>query len=134
MSVCISLKEEYLKDVKRLEENCRAEAARLAAAESGDEAILESIKLNIIDIFSKMFNISFNKACRGGEEKAQLEKLCEEYMHFFEKIPAPWRVKLVKDQEHNMMEEYYKEKLKLEMADTMKNLFMEHYNKYYGAV
>lgn len=134
MSMCIKLKEEYLKEINRLEEQCKVEAVRLNAEEARDEAILENIKLNIIDIFTKMFNISFNKACKGGDEEEQLINLKKEYMHFFEKIPAPWRVKMAKDEEHNMMEEYYKEKLKLEMVETMKSLFIDYYEKYYGAI
>lgn len=134
MSVCIKLKEEYLAEIKQLEEKCKTEATRLKGEEARDEAILENIKLNIVDIFTKMFNISFSKACKGGDEKEQLSNLKKEYMNFFEKIPAPWRVKMVKDQEHNMMEEYYKEKLKLEMVDTMKGLFMDYYEKYYGEI
>lgn len=134
MSASLKLKEEYLKDIKQIEERCKAEAARLNAEEARDEAILENIKLNIIDIFTKMFNISFSKACRGGDEREQLKNLNVEYMHFFERIPAPWRVKMSKDLEHNMMEEYYKEEIKLNMVDTMKDLFKEYYNKYYGAI
>ena len=38
---------------------------------------------------------------------------------------------MAKDKEFNMMEEYYKEQIKLEAAEKIKNLFIEYYDKFY---
>ena len=76
-----------------------------------------------------MFNISYNKSCLKGDERENVEQLKDNYFSFFDKIPAPWRIKMAKDKEHNMMEEYYKERIKLEVAEDMKNRFIKHYDK-----
>lgn len=130
MDICLKLKEDYLKEIKKIEDRYKKNSKRLAVEEAKDEAILEDIKVNIIDIFLKMFDISFNKACSNkGNEYDKMEKLKDEYFKFFDKISTPWRVKMTKDKEHNMMEEYYKEEIKIQVADDMKNRFIEHYNK-----
>lgn len=132
MSKCLSLKEDYLKEIKLIENKCREDSKSLMSEEKKDEAILENIKLNIIDIFCKMFDISFARTCKNTEdENTELKNLKEEYFKFFEKIPAPWRIKMAKDKEHNMMEEYYKEKIKLEMVDKMKEIFLKHFHEFY---
>lgn len=130
MNSCMNLKENYLNEIKVMKRDYRENAKRLTAEGAEDEAILESIKINIIDIFTTMFNISFNKVYSNIEdEKDQIKKFKEEYFKFFEKIPGSWHVKMVRDKENNMMEEYYKEKIKLEVADEMKNIFIKYYNK-----
>lgn len=129
---CLKLKENYLNEIKTIEDKCKENAKYLLDEERKDEAILENIKLNVIDIFTKMFNISFSKAYKNtGKDKEELQKLKEEYFKFFDKIPAPWRVKLSKNKEHNMMDEYCKEKIKLETVDKMKEIFLKYFESYY---
>jgi hypothetical protein len=131
MTLCAELKEQYLKEVEALISSWKGNSARLAAEGSNDEAILETIKANIGDIFYKMFNVSYNKSCGKSEsEDTELGKLSETYLAFFDKIPAPWREKMAKDKEHHMVEEYYKEKIKLETAEQIKNLFIKYYDGY----
>lgn len=130
MNLCQQLKEEYLKELSELKNEYKEEACRLAEECSGDESILETIKVNICDIFYTVFNVSYKKSCRNGEG-LELGRLAEAYFDFFDKIPTPWKEKMAKDKEHNMMEEYYKEQIKLETADKIKNLFIKHYDRLY---
>ncbi len=128
MTICEQLKEEYLKQVTTLINEWKDNSIELRNEGANDEAVLENIKVNVGDIFYKMFNISYNNSCKKVEPaEVELKKLYTSYLAFFDKIPAPWKEKLKKDKEYNMMEEYYKEQLKLETADKIKNLFIEYY-------
>lgn len=131
MGTCDILKEEYLKEIEAMINEYRHNSAELRKEGSDDGAILENIKLNVCDIFFKMFNISYNKSCKNSDdEKTKLNNLSDTYLAFFEKIPAPWKEKMLKDKEFNMMKEYYIEEIKLDTADKMKKLFMEYYDRY----
>lgn len=131
MSLCEQLKNEYLNEISSLMNQYKKNSDMLREEDSSDEAILEAIKVNVCDIFYKVFNVSYNKSCRNIEPAdVELNKLSETYLDFFDKIPTPWKEKMAKDKEHNMMEEYYKEKIKLETADRIKSLFIEYYNKF----
>jgi hypothetical protein len=130
MMSCEKLKEEYLNEMNALMDGWKKSSESLRAEERFDEAVLEDIKVNIADIFYKMFTLSFNNSCKGTDSQVnELGKLKDMYLAFFNKIPASWKVKLQKDKEYNMMEEYYKEEIKLETADKVKSLFLEYYEK-----
>lgn len=133
MTKCEQLKSEYLNEITALMDAWKDKSARLEQEGSTDEAILERIRVNIGDIFYKMFNVSYNKACRNTETaQVELKRLSDAYLDFFEKIPAPWKEKMAKDKEHNMMEEYYKEQIKLETVEQIKKLFVQYYDRYNG--
>lgn len=130
MERCEILKEEYIKQVQELINNWKDKAIKLRKQGAEDDAILENIKVNVIDIFSKMFDISYNKVCNGkDEDDIKLDNLYKTYLEYFNKIPKSWIEKREKDKEHGMMKEYYIEQIKLETADMVKNLFLDHYNK-----
>lgn len=132
MMLCEQLKEEYLKELSVLANDYKKGSIYLAEEGSKDEAILETIKANICDIFYKLFNVSYNKSCKHeNSEEVELKKLSEAYFEFFDKIPTPWREKMIKDKEHNKMDEYYKEQIKLETAEEIKSLFIKHYHRFY---
>ena len=133
MIICEQLKEEYLKQVTSLISKWKENSISLKNDGANDEAILENIKVNVGDIFYKMFNISYNSSYKKIEApEVELKRLYITYLEFFEKIPAPWKEKLIKDKEYNLMEDYYKEELKLETADKIKNLFIEDYERLNG--
>jgi hypothetical protein len=130
MTLFEQLMEEYLRELKELVNNHKKASARFAEEDSSDEAVLETIKANIGDIFFKLFNVSYKKSCKYEEpEKAELKKLAETYFDFFNKIPAPWQGKMIKDKEHNMIKEYYIEQIKLETAEEIKKLFTKNYDR-----
>jgi hypothetical protein len=131
MRICERLKEEYMKELGELIDELKEKSADLNREGSKDEAVFENIKLNIVDIFQKMFNISYNNSCKKMyPEDEEIEKLQKSYLAFFDKIPAPWKEKMAKDKDHNMMEECFKEQIKLETADQVKNLFIKHYDRF----
>jgi hypothetical protein len=135
MTLFEQLKEEYLKELQALVNNYKIASARLSERGSSDEAILETIKANIGDIFFKLFDVSYKKSCKYKEsEKVELKKLAETYFDFFNKIPAPWKEKMLKDKEYNMMKEYYIEQIKLETAEEVKKLFVKHFDRLYSEV
>ncbi|WP_055669852.1 hypothetical protein [Desnuesiella massiliensis] len=135
MTACEQLKEEYLKEITTLINTWKENSSRLGKEGAKDEAILETIKVNVGDIFYKMFNISYNNSCKKVEaDHVELNKLSKAYLAFFDKIPAPWKEKMVKDKQFNMMEEYYKEEIKLATADKLKNLFIEYYHRFYKEI
>ncbi|MGH4123436.1 MAG: hypothetical protein ACREV6_10975 [Clostridium sp.] len=135
MTLCAQLKEEFLNEIEVLINGWKEKSIKLASEGSSDEAILETIKANIGDIFYKLFNVSYKNSCKNVEsDEIELRKLSKAYFDFFEKIPAPWRAKMAKDKEYNIIEEYYKEQIKLETVAEIKNLFIKYYNRFYKEV
>ena len=132
MGICEKLKQEYLNELTELITECKKNSRKLRQEDSNDEAILENIKGNVYDIFYKMFNISYNNTCKNPEKQREnIIKLSKTYLAYFDKIPSAWKEKMTKDKEHNMMEEYYIEVIKLETVDEIKKLFTEYYDKFY---
>ena len=135
MTLCAQLKEEFLNEIELLISGWKETSIRLASEGSKDEGILETIKANVGEIFFTLFNVSYKNACKNGDtDDIELSKLSKAYFDFFDKIPKPWKEKMVKDKEHNMMEEYYKEQIKLETAEQIKNLFIKYYDRFYKEV
>lgn len=118
------LKKEYSEALTKMIETYKQESERLMKDDCQDEAVMEKIKLNVADIFYKMFEVSLKKVC--GKADAY-EEIYKAYLAFFNKIPTPWREKLAKDKEYNMSEECLKEELKLETADKIQKMFEEYY-------
>lgn len=132
MLLCEELKVEYLGELQELINDLKEKSLKLAEEGSQDEAILEKIKGNVVDIFYKLFNVSYSKVCSSGKDSEQelLRKLSQEYFNFFNKIPEPWKEKMIKDKEFNMMEEYFKEEIKIKTSEQIKDIFIKHLDKY----
>lgn len=132
MLLCEQLKLEYLGALQELINDLKEKSLKLAEEGSEDEAILEKIKENVVDIFYKLFNVSYKKVCSSdeGREQELLRKLSQEYFNFFNKIPEPWKEKMIKDKEFNMMEEFFKEEIKVKTSEQIKNIFIKHLDKY----
>ena len=79
--------ESYLDYLKNKQSNIRISIEDLLKNDRVDEANLEKIRLNIVDIFSKMFNISMTSNC---------EALKEKYLGYFDKITNPWHINKIK--------------------------------------
>lgn len=131
MTLCEELREGFLKEVEELIEVWKKKATLLESEGAKDEAILENIKINIGEVFCTLFNVSYKKSFKNDEDdNSNLKKLGKAYFDFFDKIPDPWKKKMAKDKEFNMMEEYYKEQIKLETAELIKNIFIKHYDRF----
>lgn len=134
MELCEELKKDYLGKLEELLKGYNEKSKELRKQGANDGAILETIKGNIVDIFCKVFNVSYNKSCKSNKvQKEKFKDLSMMYLAFFDKIPAPWKEKMAKDKEHDMMEEYYIEEIKLETAEKVKVIFLEYHDKYWAS-
>lgn len=132
MTLCEQLKVEFLRELAGLINGWKEKSILLTSEGSNDEAILETIRMNIGDIFYKLFNVSYKNSCKNVEpDQVELKNLSETYFGFFDKIPTPWKEKMAKDKEYNLEEEYYKEQIKLETAKQIKELFIKYYDRFY---
>jgi hypothetical protein len=86
-----------------------------------DEYKFIQVELNIIDIFTKMFLISFQKAASAQNWQTILK---ETYLSFFDKIPMAWHENLKKCSEHGLEDEVLVETLKIQRADSIKKAFV----------
>lgn len=85
-----------------------------------DESKFAQIEGNVVDIFSKMFVISTQKAKASDDWKLSLS---EAYLAFFQKIPAPWAERLTQCELHQLDEEAHIERIKLEKAAALRQVF-----------
>lgn len=134
-----SLRKEYLEELMDFITKWKQASVKLKDEDAIDESVMELIKINVGDIFYKMFEISYKTACeksKAVEDVKNFERdkkeLYNSYMKFFDKIPSPWKDKMSKDKEHNMMVEYYKEEIKIKTAEDIKNMFIKHYERMIG--
>lgn len=126
------LREEYLNELRKLNDEFKEKASILQEEGANDEAILEKIKANVCDIFYTIFNVSYKKTVIASNNESECYKnLYTMYNNYFDSISAPWKEKLIKDKENNMFEELYKEQIKLETAASLRELFKKCYSKYY---
>ena len=77
--------------------------------------------MNIIDIFTKMFAISCQKAASAQNWEIVLQ---DTYLSFFEKIPLAWHENLKKCMQHGLDEEVMIETVKLQRANAIKSMFV----------
>lgn len=115
-----SLKEDYLNFLNMREESLRRSIEDLQRQECRDEANLEKIRLNVVEIFHKMFNISFSN------DPVELK---DKYLNFFDKITTPWRVNREKAIEFGKDREAIIEELKIKEAEELKSKFKDYYEK-----
>lgn len=126
------MKKEYLNELTELSNNFKENSVRLKNEGANDEAVFETIKANVCDIFTTLFEVSYKKSfVNPTNTKENYRKLNSTYNDFFDKIPAPWKEKMAKDKENNMFEEFHKEEIKLEMVGHIRELYEKCYNKYY---
>lgn len=114
------LKESYLTYLKERQSNIKALIENLQKEERIDEANLEKIKLNIVDIFSKMFNISITNNYEASKEK---------YLDYFDKITTPWHTNKLKAIEFGKEQESIMENIKIQEAEELKSKFKEYYSQ-----
>lgn len=126
------MKEEYLNELTQLSNKFKENSIRLKNEGANDEAVFETIKANVCDIFTTLFEVSYTKSfVNPTNTEENYRKLNSTYNDFFNKIPAPWKEKMAKDKENNMFEEFHKEELKLETVGHIRELYEKCYNKYY---
>jgi hypothetical protein len=97
------------------------ESQQLKAECRDDEYKFLQVELNIVDIFTKMFVISCQKAASSQNWQFTLR---ETYLSFFDKIPVAWLENLKKCKEHGLDDEVLIESLKLQRAEAIKSMFV----------
>ncbi|CAK7033772.1 hypothetical protein CIW83_11735 [Tissierella sp. P1] len=114
------LKENYLNFLREKQENFKRSIEDLQKQECVDEANLEKVRLNIVEIFYKMFNISLS------DKSVDLE---EKYLGFFDKITKPWYINKEKALKFGDEKEVIIEGIKIQEAEELKSRFKEYYNE-----
>lgn len=114
------LRENYLIFLNKKQENLKKNIEDLQKQECVDEANLQKIRLNIVEIFYKMFNISLSDSPVALKEK---------YLSFFDKITEPWHINKEKALEFGKESEAIIEELKIQEAEELKNQFKDYYNQ-----
>ena len=112
--------ESYLDYLKNKQSNISLSIEDLSKNDRVDEANLEKIRLNIVDIFSKMFNISMTNNC---------DALREKYLGFFDKITNPWHINKIKAKEFGKEQEAIIEDIKIQEAEELKSKFVKYYKQ-----
>ncbi len=107
---------------------CREKEEELSTEGAQDEAVMEKIKLNITDIFHKMFLLSLKRV--NVLQPAPFSQLKEAYLPFFTRIPASWKEKAQKDKEYNRVLEGIIEEIKLKRAREIEARFIDLMTKY----
>lgn len=116
------IKDNYLIFLQNEEESTKDTIAKLQKEERIDEANLGKVKLNIVEIFSKMFNISYKNT----DDPVVLK---EKYLSYFDKITKPWYINKDKALEFNKETEVIIEEIKIQEAESLKKQFINYYDK-----
>ncbi|MDR7870795.1 MAG: hypothetical protein RIN55_08060 [Tissierellaceae bacterium] len=114
------LKENYLNFLNKKQEDLKRSIADLKKQECLDEANLQKIRLNIVEIFHKMFNISLSN---------NPVDLRGKYLSFFDKITGPWHINKEKALKFGKDSEVIVEELKIKEAEELKNQFKYYYDQ-----
>lgn len=112
--------ENYLNFLEEKQESLKKKIKDLNKQECVDDANLEKVRLNIVEIFYKMFNISLSDSPM---------VLREKYLGFFDKITSPWHINKKKALEFGDEKEVIIESLKIQEAEELKNQFKDYYNQ-----
>lgn len=125
MKTIEQIKKEYLEFSAEEADKCKKQIQLLEQEDKKDEANLEKAKLNIYGVFETLIKTSENKALnqKQMEEQDKVASFCEDFLAFFEKIPANWRINYEKAKEHNNVIEYVIEENKLSVSEQLINQF-----------
>ncbi len=82
--------------------------------------ILKKIRLNVVEIFTKMFAISISD---------NLEILKEKYLGFFDKITKPWYINMDKALKFGKEENAIIEEIKIQEVEELKMKFIDYCNE-----
>lgn len=112
-----TFKQHYRKTLNAWISECEAKAKTYAADFREDEANLEKIKLNVYDIFLRMFNLSSSKSDTDEAFKAM-------YLGFHRNIPKNWHTARDRAKKNDSID-YYIEDIKIGTAKKIEAFFLE---------
>ncbi len=114
------LKLNYVGFLTERQEHYQVSMDRLYQQQCVDEANFEKIRLNVVEIFSKMFKIS---------SAQNPEALKTKYLSFFDKITTPWHLNREKALEFGRDRERFIEDLKTQEAEVLRLRFEEYFSQ-----
>lgn len=127
------IKKIYIEKLNEEINNLKENAEKLRAEGYDDEAKFEIIKANVVDIFSKIFVVSYNNVyvkVNNDNLKDIIEsnitdkdKLVKCYERMLNTITNPWREKLEKDKEFGLVEKSIIEEIKIKESEKIENMF-----------
>jgi len=133
------LKDEYTNELSVLIEESEKRSIKLAEEYRTDEANMEKIRRNVIEIFARMFTVSYNNVyekLNNQNLRVVLEPMNDDYeklyaanMYYFDTITAPWKEKYDRAKMNKAVTDYIIEELKIDTANEIKKIFITLYNK-----
>ena len=108
------LQENYINYLEERKRELKFSIEQLQKEDCADEANLNKIRLNVVDIFSKMFNLSSSDDSKVVKEK---------YLGYFEKITTPWYANKEKALSFKKEKEVMVEEIKIKETEELKNKF-----------
>ena len=120
-------KSNYVNYLSTLIEEYHKKEEELRLDDRKDESILYKVRANICDIFLKMVNASDKKIAgmKLTSEEAQTKAFLEDYLTWFEKIPANWKSNLELAKKHDDILVVETEEVKLETANLLRSKLLE---------
>lgn len=119
------LKENYTRAIINKKEICTKKYDNLINDDRKDEAILEKIKVNVLDIFTTMIG-AMEKQVNNKEfvsEKEKYDEFCILYLKTFDRIPESWKQKLINAKDNNDIVASTIEERKLSVVLELKDIF-----------
>mgnify|MGYP000934280966 CR=1 FL=1 len=114
------LKDNYLNFLEEKQKNIKSSIKKLQEEDRMDEANFEKIRLNVVEIFTKMFAIS-------NSDNPKILK--EKFLGFFDKITKPWYVNMDKALKFEKEEKVIIEEIKIQESEELKTKFIDCYNQ-----
>lgn len=113
------LKELFIEELKIKQDNYENQIRILMEEDRVDEANLEKIKFNVVDIFTKMFHVCLKKT-------NDINEFQQEYLQTLNKIMSPWNEKREKANQFGDTIQVIVEDIKLEEANQIIDLFSSY--------
>lgn len=119
----LHVKEQLFHEIDMLIATAKDNINRYKVDDRKDEAIFEQIKINVYEIFRKMFQVSEKKALQ--ELASVQQEVCFKttYINYFEIIPSNWFESLEEAKANNDYEVVHIEEMKIKTMTEIKTLF-----------
>ncbi|MBI9011493.1 MAG: hypothetical protein JEZ08_04625 [Clostridiales bacterium] len=120
------IKIEFFRELSKMAEEIDAQIIFLKEEDRSDESNLEKVKLNVLDIFKQMFDVSYRKVFNPGNRNDETVKLSEfkrTYLEFYDKIPNNWYESLTLAKKNDDFEKVLVEELKIETMKKVRTCF-----------
>ena len=112
----------YLQAISAAGAQTGGQIARLEAENRQDEANLEKVRRNVLEIFTALANADAAQARKDTDPRQAFERLHTQRLQQF---PEPWRQKLQKAAAHGDVVARTIEQTKLDTVDRIRALFTE---------